>query len=359
MKRITTAALLAASIALTLTACDDTISPLEEQTRALPGVYVLGQKYAGDGSSSLQRIADGAISDATPSAGLPAHSNTGIDVVDSVLYLIDRTAGTVTGFLMGSPLSSPTVDKNVGSTGNPQDIARVAGRNWVARYGSAKILGFQSGASDKEIDLSRFNEKSASVPYVMGVKNWNEHLVVVLQRLDAAYAPADDSSLVLVIDPASDDVETRIALPFQNPYDIDLRGDMLALGCTGGWKSSTDGGLVLVDLKSGRVSQSVPASDLGGDPSSVAFTSDDRVWVGVDLGWPDTKARPVDISSGKIGDLFGEATAVADLAFDGSRLWIANHDDEAPHVYSIDPVSGAKEARYTASLAPGALKVLK
>lgn len=359
MKRITTAALLAASVALSLTACDDTLAPLEEKTRALPGVYVLGQKYAGDGSSSLQRIADGRIVDATPSAGLPAHSNTGIAVVDSVLYLIDRTAGTVTGFLEGSPLSSPTVDRNVGSTSNPQNIAQVAGWNWVARYGSAKILGFRAGSADREIDLSRFDEKSASVPYAMGVKNWNDHLVVVLQRLDAAYAPADDSSLVLVLDPASGDVVKRIALPFQNPYDIDLRGDMLALGCTGGWKSSTDGGLVLVDLERGKVSKSIPSTTLEGDPSSVAFTSDDRVWIGVDLGWPDTKARPVDISSGKVGALFGEATAVADLAFDGSRLWIANHDDEAPHVYSIDPVSGAKDARYTASLAPGALQVLK
>lgn len=349
----------AAFAVLALAACDNTLSPAETPSYVLPGIYVLGQKYGDAGSSSLQRIAGGSIADATPSRGMPAHSNTGIDVVDSVLFVLDRTAGTATGFLLGGTFSSPILDQNVGSSSNPQNIAKIDGRNWVARYGSASLIGFKAGTSNMEIDLSSYDEKTASVPYAMAVKAWNSRLVVVLQRLDASYSPADDSSLVLVIDPTSREVQKRIALPFQNPYDTDLRGDILALGCTGGWSSSTDGGLVLVDLAQGVVTKSFPATDLGGDPSSVAFASNDRVWAGIDLGWPNTKARPVDIASGAIGSAFEEATAVADLAFDGTSLWIANHDDDAPYVYEIDPATGSKKSRHTATLAPGALKILK
>jgi len=60
--------------ALFLTACDDTgIQPVPDTTR--PGVFVLGQKYAADGSSSLQKIQDGGIVDATPATRWPATSS--------------------------------------------------------------------------------------------------------------------------------------------------------------------------------------------------------------------------------------------------------------------------------------------
>lgn len=348
---------LAAFALLQLSACDKGIDPLPDSSR--PGVFVLGQKYGANGGSSLQKILDSQLVDATPSEGMPAHSNTRISMASGTLFLFDGNTGTATGF-GGGDVKNVVFDENLGSSSNPYAAAAVGDRVWFALYGSAKLRGISTAdGSSKEIDLSGFNEKTAAVPYAMGVVAWNGRLVAVLQRLDKSYKPTADSSLVLVLDPSSGSVEKRIALPFRNPYDIDLRGDLLALGCTGGWASNTDGGLVVVDLAAATVTKSVTASDIGGDPASVAFVSDDRVWVGADMGYPVSKALPVDLSSGKTGTAFPGADAVLDLAFDGTSLWVANHDDGAPFVHEIDPSSGASRNRYQTQLAPGFLKVQK
>lgn len=340
-----------------LSACDDSsVAPIVDTTR--PGVFVLGQKYGNNGGSSLQKIQNGSIVVATPEAGMPTHSNTRIDMAAGTLFLFDGNTGTATGFGEGD-VRNPILDENLGSSSNPYAAAKVGDRYWFALYGSAKIRGISANdGAVKEIDLSKHNEKTASVPYVMGVVAWNDQIVAVLQRLDKNYQPAD-SSLVLVIDPSTGSVVKRIALPFLNPYDTDLRGSLLALGCTGGWGSNTDGGLAIVDLSSGQVTKSVKSSDIGGDPASVALVSDDRAWVGADMGYPVSRAIPVDLSTGKVGAAFNDADAVLDIAWDGTSLWVANHDDKAPYVYEIDASSAAKRNRYTASLAPGFLKVVK
>lgn len=346
---------LAAFALLQLSACDKGIDPLPYSSR--PGVFVLGQKYGPNGGSSLQKIVDSAIVDATPFEGMPTHSNTRIAMASGTLFLFDGNTGSATGF-GGGDIGNVVFDENLGSSSNPYSAAMIGDRAWFALYGSAKLRGISTvDGSSKEIDLSGFNETTAAVPYAMGVVAWNGRLVAVVQRLDKNYKPAGDSSLVLVLDPSSGSVEKRIALPFRNPYDIDARGDLLALGCTGGWGSNTDGGLVVVDLSSGSVTKSVAATAIGGDPASVAFVSDDRVWVGADMGYPVSKALPVDISTGGVGTAFAGADAALDLAFDGVSLWVANHDDDAPYVHEIDPATGATRNSYRAQLAPGFLKV--
>lgn len=340
-----------------LTACDDSsVSPVQDTSR--PGVFVLGQKYGANGGSSLQKIQDGGIVEATPEGGMPTHSNTRIDMAAGTLFLFDGNEGTVTGFGAGD-VRNPVLDENLGSSSNPYGVAKVGDIHWFALYGSARLRGISAtGAATKEIDLSKYNEATAAVPHVMDVVAWNDRIVAVLQRLDKSFQPSD-SSLVLVIDPSDGSVSRRVALPFLNPYDIDLRGSMLALGCTGGWGSNTDGGLAIVDLSSGKVTNSVKASSIGGDPASVAFVSDDRVWVGADMGYPVSRAIPVDLATGKVGTPYADADAVLDIAWDGASLWVANHDDKAPHVHEIDASTAARRNRYTASLAPGFLKVVK
>jgi len=344
-----------AATAILLASCD-TVSPVPVPDQG-PSVWVLGQKYGTTGSSSLDRISDGKIAAATPPAGMPSHSNTGICVSNQVLYLFDKNLGVVTGFDHGD-FSKVTLDENVGASANPYEAASLNGAVWVARFGSSSLVALgSSGAHVDSIDLSAFDVGGATVPYMMAVKIWNNKLVVPVERLDANYG-ATDSSLVLVIDPTSHKIEKRILLPYRNPYDADLRGDKLALGCTGGWASTTDGGLAVVDLAGGTVVKAIPSSSLKGDPSSVAFTSDDRVWVGLDLGYPKTQALPVDLSSSKIGAVFASATSVGDLAFDGTSLWIANHDDNSPYVYEIDPATGFQKSCLLATLAPAELAVL-
>ncbi|HNY29426.1 MAG TPA: hypothetical protein PKO15_00930 [Fibrobacteria bacterium] len=324
-----------------------------------PRVLALGSKWTeSGGSSSLDLVGCGKVQAYEPSRGMPAHSDLALDLAGGNTYLIDRQGGAVTGFL-GSDLSKPFLDVNVGGDANPYAVAKLADHLWVARYGSTHLLGIPfSGAKADSIDLSSYADTSTRIPRMMGVEVWNGKLVVALQRLDKSWS-AVDSSVVLVVDPATKKVETRIALPFRNPEGVDLRGNLLALACLGGYGEKPDAGLVVVDLSKGVVSTAVSGVELGGDPSRVAFVSDDRVWAALlVVKHPNYKAVPVDLASKKVGSPFAEAGSVGDLAFDGGSLWVANHDDASPRVYRVDPTSGAKTGEYTARLAPGRLLVL-
>lgn len=358
LKRTTFLALPALALLSLASGCDDSTStPVADPGKA-GDVYVIGQKYGEGGSSSLDRIRDGALS-AVALAKIPAHSNTGIATDGGMVFFMDRTLGVVTGFADGDP-SKPVVDVNVGSEANPYDVAVLSGKAWIARYGSSSLLAVDlaTGKAVDSIDLSSYGNGAAPVPSMMAVVRWNSKLVVPVQRQDAKFKPAD-SSLVLIVDPTTRKVEKRIALPFGNVYDVDLRGNLLVAGCIGDWSSSTNGGLAIVDLATGTVTKSIPATILGGDPSTVAFTSDDVVWTTVAGTYPESKARPVNLGSSTPGTMFATAVAASDVAFDGRDVWVADGDDAKPFVYRVDPATSKSTLELRATLAPRGLLVLK
>lgn len=323
-------------------------------------VLALGQKYgsgADEGSSSIDLIGCGKIQAYEPAKGMPSRSDVSLDLAGGNVYVLDRATGVVSGFL-GSDLGKNFLDQNVGGAANPYGVARLGDHLWVARYGSTHLLGIPfGGAKADSIDLSSYADTSTTIPRMMAAKVWNGKLVVPVQRLDKSWT-AKDSSLVLVIDPATLKVEKRIALPFRNPEDVDLRGDLLALACLGGYGAAPDGGLAVVDLAKGVVSAAISGDSLGGDPARVVFSSNDRVWAALYVKYPTYKALPVDLSTKKVGSFFAEADAVGDLAFDGASLWVANHDDKSPKVYRLDPATGIKTGEHATRLAPGVLLVL-
>lgn len=334
----------------------------EEEGVCREGVRVLalGNKYgsgADAGSSSLDLIGCGKVQAMEPTHGMPATSDVALDLAGGNVYLLDRSKGVVSGFV-GSDLTKNFLDQNVGAGSNPYGVGRLGDMLWVARYGASHLLGIPfGGAKADSIDLSAYADTSTTLPRMMAAKVWNGKLVVPVQRLDKSWT-AKDSSLVLVIDPSTLKVEKRIALPFRNPEDVDLRGDLLALACIGGYGSAPDGGLAVVDLAKGVVSSSISGDLLGGDPARVSFTSNDRVWAALYVKYPTYKALPVDLSTQKIGSFFSGSDAVGDLAFDGASLWISNHDDKSPKVYRVDPATGEKTGEFATRLAPGQLLVL-
>ncbi|MBK9577741.1 MAG: hypothetical protein IPK50_07455 [Fibrobacterota bacterium] len=344
--------------AMALVSCSE--DPQEESTVCNEGtrVLALGTKWASDGgTSSLDMIGCGKVQAYEPSKGMP-RSDAALDLAGGNVYLLDRGAGTVTGFI-GSDISKPFLDQNLSSEANPYGVGRLGDHLWVARYGSTHLLGIPFGSAKPDsIDLSSYADASTSLPRMMAVKAWNGKLVVPVQRLDKNWT-AIDSSLVLVIDPASRKVEKRIALPFNNPEGVDLRGDLLALACLGGYGTKPDAGLVVVDLAKGVVSVAISGDSLGGDPARVAFTSGDRVWAAVmQAKHPNYKATPVDLTARKVGASFDGAGAVGDVVFDGASLWVANHDDASPKVFRVDPATGAMTGEFATRLAPGRLLVL-
>lgn len=347
----------ALAAAALLASCTDPVD--EEQSASCtegPRVAVLGQKYGKEGASSLDMVGCGKVQSFEPAKGMPAHSDVWIDQAGGNFYLIDRKAGTVTGFV-GTDLAKPFLDQNVGSAGNPYGVAKLGDHLWVARFGSNRLLGIPFGdAQADSIDLSAYNDPKGTEPGMMAVKAWKGKLVTVLQRQKSDWT-ANDTGLVVLIDPATKAMQT-ISLPFSNPYDIDLRGDKLLVACAGSWSSSTDGGLALVNLAGLSVATSITGKTLGGDPSAVAMVSDSTAWVSIGETYPTARARSVDLSAGSVGPWFAKANQVGDLAFDGGSLWVANHSDDEPMVYRVNPVTGDPTGEYRVRLAPGVLQVL-
>ena len=263
-------------------------------------LFSMGQLYASDGgTSALDRIG----SDSSASLGLKtwATSDVVLGADSTGLYVLERTNAVVSRYDQGD-FSRLSFQVNVGAGSNPYAVAASAGKVWVACYGSSylKAIDPVAGKLVDSIDLSRYADTAhhQSVPQMLDVHAVGSKLAVVLGRLNG-WDPGD-SSVVLVLDPATKAVERRIALPWKNAYGTAWNGDSALVSCTGAW-GVLDGGVALVDLRSGTARAVVSEKDLGDDPGMVAFGPRAR------STWPSaTRARPSPSTWGR--GLWGRAS---------------------------------------------------
>lgn len=190
------------------------------------------------------------------------------------------------------PAMSPGGDAAVDAV-NPYDIAVLApDRAYVVLYNLPRLLIVNpaTGALRGSVDLSMFagadGIPEAATINVTGGRAW-----VTLQQLDrpGGYTAPARSTLVAVdtatdtladLDAATAGVQASVQLTFGNPGSTALSPDgrLLLVASVGNFGSNTDGGIDMVDTTTGRVLRSLPASTLGGDPSSVVFVSATEAW---------------------------------------------------------------------------------
>lgn len=200
------------------------------------------------------------------------------------VYLIDRTAGVVTGFTGNTPGANVTLDAQTGAGSNPYGIAVAGGKAYIPRYNLSSLLilgdvnALGGGARDS-IDLSAYaHAGGGGVPFMSGVVAHEGRVLVMLERWKADYSE-QDSGLVVVIDAATKVVEKTLALPFKNPGSNVVKDGIWYIAAKGAYLAN-DGGVVKVDLATRTLAgTAVTEADLGGDVGGIAVTGPDAGYV--------------------------------------------------------------------------------
>jgi hypothetical protein len=315
-------------------------------------VFVVGADYT-NGAAALDRI-DTVSSLLT---NWPT-SDVVLDSAAGVLYAIQRTKGVVTGY-QGGNIAQVTLDVNVGTDADPYAVSLLSGKLWVACYGSSYLKAIDPSSQKvvDSIDLSAYADAKdgQKVPQALAIHAWNGDLAVVLGRLD--YPKPGDSSLVLVLDPASKTVLKRIALPWKNAYAADWSGSQVLVGCLGSW-GVLDGAVVEVDLSAGTSKTLVTENALGGDAEMVAFGPSGEAFVGVsDTSTYDVSVRSLNLSSGVPGPKVSGTVAVGTFSWDGSDLWLGSASASTPEVIRTT-ASGSPIDTVKTTLSPTSILVL-
>lgn len=332
---------------------------------ATPRIFLMGQDYTTK-KAVLERVSDDSIlakdiKDWTTSDVILA-------ALGDSLYVLNRKAGTVTGFTHGDP-SKVFLDVQMTGSGdatggaNPYAVARIGGRLWVACYGSPflKAVDLSSQKLVDSIDLSSYAYTGTKNPNTVDVHAWNGSLVVTMGRLNG-WNPGD-SSLVVVLNPSSKTATKRLALPWKNPYGISWKGDTLFVACVGKWFTDDysdivkDGGLAMVLPTSGVVKSILSEETAGANITDVEAVSSTKAFVGFGHANYSTTLAPVDLSTGAVGTSVTGVKSVAALAWTGKLLYVAEQDAAKPALFKVD-VAGSVLGKVVPTLAPGSIAIL-
>jgi len=266
-------------------------------------------------------------------------------VQGDALYIVNRFG------LVGDSLQSLDVandfarrwDCSTGAGSNPHDfIVATPDKGYVALYEKKELLivdpsvqancrGFVRGT----IDLSPYADADGfPEPEALAIAGGK--LYVTLQRLNRndLFSPAGNGRIA-VIDIATDRVVDIIELAGGNPFTrIEIAGDRLWVA-TVGYFSEDDGGIEVVDLRSGTsLGFQVEESELGGDITDFVFASGK-------LGYAVLSARnfrnslvSFDPTSGEpLATLIGDSGFIAQLRVgDRGELWVADRSVRRPGV---------------------------
>lgn len=208
----------------------------------------------------------------------------GVVAAEGRVYLIDRTAGVVTGFAGDVPGKNVTLDAQTGPNSNPYGIAVAGGKAYIPRYNLSSLLilgdvnALDGGARDS-IDLSAYAHAGAGgIPFMSGVTAYGGRVFVTLERWKADYSE-QDSGMVVVIDAATKAVEKVLTLPFRNPGSGTVRDGIWYLPAMGAY-GVRDGGVVKIDLAARTVAGvAITEEEIGGDVGSLAITGEDAGYV--------------------------------------------------------------------------------
>lgn len=200
-----------------------------------------------------------------------------VNSVDGRVYLIDRTAGVITGFAGNTPGEGVTLNVQTGANSNPYGIAVSGGKAYIPRYNLASLLilgdvdALDGGARDS-VDLSAYaHAGGGGIPFMSGVTAYGGRVFVTLERWKADYSE-QDSGMVVVIDAATKAVEKVLTLPFRNPGSGTVRDGIWYLPAMGAY-GVRDGGVVKIDLAARTVAGvAITEEEIGGDVGSIVIT---------------------------------------------------------------------------------------
>lgn len=242
------------------------------------------------------------------------------------------------------------------ASGNPQQLVfKNAGRAYLIRYGTSISweLNLNAGNASElkvgEIDLSAYDDGDGSPEALAGVIQGNR-LYVVMQRLDATYAPG--SAYIAVFDTDSnteidldvDPVLKGIPLQTRNPQDIQFVDGLGLVVFSSGryYPQEFTGGIEVVSLTD--YSTTVVVDD-GGDYGQITrgvIVSNQKGYFVAYAGWENTAVYKFNPSTGVVDaaplpGLDGVDVRTMELDPEG-RLWVGLANDSDPKVRVLNTV---------------------
>jgi hypothetical protein len=211
------------------------------------------------------------------------------------LYLLER--GTSNKIIKLDPTSIGTAagELATGASSNPYEIAFFnSTKAYVTLRGATSLVVFNPAtmAQTGSVDLSAYVAYAGtgiaeSVPYMAWAVIDSTFLYVACQRLTGAWQSPGDTSLIVVINTATDAVVQTIKLQYRNPNRMCLYNHKLYVACLENW-STQDGGLEVINTWT-NTSEGVILTEqnLGGDMADVVVYSATKGYIIKAGAWPD------------------------------------------------------------------------
>ncbi len=302
---------------------------------------------------------------------LPIHSDAVVKTDGSDIYILERYLKDVLVKIDGNSIDSNGIEweLSLGAGSNPQDIAVLNNQKAYLSMLSANyllIINPSTGDSIGTISLSEYvaffgTDSAVGTPYAKSMVVHNSSLYIACQRLDASFAPAD-TSILLIVNTASDSVTGKINLINKNPSELKLANNKIYVACTGRWSNSDDGSIELINpttnTNEGII---VGETNLGGSITNIEIVSTTKAYVGVynHLTW-STAVKTLHLSTGISASSLSFIESASSIIFDGTFLFIGDNGYTNGGLVKVDIIADtAIGATIPTGLNPTSLALLK
>jgi len=233
---------------------------------------------------------------------------------------------------------------STGPNSNPQDIAVIGDKAYVATLGTSSLQVWDLSmvnATEPEttIDLSAYDKvdgnPDANSVYIVGDK-----LYVTLELLDEFIAD-EGNGTVVVVDTTSDEIVANFTLTAPNPLNFIVQDGTSLYIDTAADFSSTIGCIEVIDTAApSSAGCLVSNAALGGNPNGFAFTGD-KTYVGVSSA-DFSSAKLVSVSGGAVSsNLVAETEGPGSVAL-APNGYIVYSDGNAGGIRVFDPATSTE-----------------
>jgi DNA-binding beta-propeller fold protein YncE len=280
------------------------------------------------------------------------HNDAVLAAYKEMLYILERKDSDKIVKVDPQDNYNRVSELSVGAGSNPHALAFASDtKAYVSRNNATKLWIINPNTMTKtgEIDLHGYvayagTDSAEATPKMTEMVLTGGKLYVALQRLKG-WDPGD-TSLVLVINTTTDQVEKAIALNNKNPYGMSLYGTKIYIACVGQWSDANwmpvyDGGVEVINTATNtNEGVLVRETDIPSNISDVMVVSDNKGYMVIPGTWPANEVLPFDPTDGTVGTkLIAIAQAAKMGVSKGGDLYILERADSTAGVYVLDPAT--------------------
>lgn len=284
-------------------------------------------------------------------------SDNDIRAFNGAIYVLERSNDNVLK-INGSIISNSTetYEKNIGQSVNIQDVAYInSAKAYITQYASSQVVIIDPSTgikSNKTIDLSAVNTYAGTdsadvLPYMSKELYYNGKVYIACQRLKApagGYIQAADTSKIVVINSATDNVEKAINLIYKNPQELSICNGKLYVASAGIW-GVNDAGIEEIDLASDTNNGSlVDEASFSGDIASIIVVSETKGYAVISTPTYTTEFHSFNPQAKTAGPKVAgiDEPCSGHMAFDGTYVYVGDRSNRNPGIAIIDPANDMK-----------------